>query len=166
MCEWGYLIHHTDSISNVGKDGLSMRGGQNSERWRSDCFITAPAISWLLCSYKCTLGCLTGKSSTGHQTARPWPAATLGSVVSRGPGDTPRRPGSWSTQAFTPCGPHGSLQRPAPARCSFLQHLPTTCFPNSQQHSDSPRKKRTVVTDPHAFSSVPHRARYPVGLAV
>lgn len=159
MCEWGYLIHNTDSISNVGKDGLYMRGRQNRQRWRSDCFITVPAISWLLCSYKCTLGCLTGNSGHGPSNPWLWPACTPSAWSVEGPGDSRggRAPRAHRIHAMWP-----TRLSPEPRACgvqlsaAFAHHM----LPRQ------PRKKRTIITDPHAFSSVPHTAEYPVGLAV
>lgn len=62
-----------------GKDGLSMRDGQN-RAMGSDCFITVPAISGLLHSYKRTLGCLMGKSGHGpsnHAAEASWHTGQL-----------------------------------------------------------------------------------------
>lgn len=171
MCEWGYLIHNTDSTSNVGKDGLSVRGGQNTEQWGSDCFITVPAINGLLCSYKCTLGCLMGKSGHGpsnHAAVASWHTAQLCQERALEIQHNGQAPGAHRHSHYVT---HMALSSAKCLRGAASSSIcPPHVFPNSwlrpQQHSGQPQKEKDHSHGSHTFSSVPHIAKDPVGLAV
>lgn len=130
-----------------------MRGGQNTERWGSDCFTTVPAINRLLCSYKCTLGCLMGKSGHGpsnHAAVASWHTAQLRQERALEIQRSGWAPGAHRHSHYVT---HTALSS---AKCCGVQLLPAFAHhmfsptPDSGHGStaDSPRKKRTIVMDP------------------
>lgn len=124
-----------------------------TERWGSDCFITVPAISGLLRSYKRTLGCLMGKSGHGpsnHAAEASW---HTGQLCQERALETQRRgqaPGAHRHSHYVTHAALSSAKCLRGAASSSIRPPHVFPTPDSGRSStvDSPRKKQTIVTDP------------------
>lgn len=123
-----------------------------TERWGSDCFITVPPISGLLCGYKCTLGCLMGKSGHGpskHAAEASW---HTGQLCQERALETRRRGRAPGAQRHSHYAAHAALSNAKLRGAASSSIHPPHVFPTPDSgHSstvDSPRKKQTIVTDP------------------